>query len=239
MRKLVWLALGSSLALGSQSAPPQVATSPAKYTFAYAPKKGDVTAYKMSMSMDMGLGTPMDIGVKVTTTVTKAEGGMFTVVTTMSDPEGVPASVDLTKIKSTQVVDSHGKVVKTTTEGMPEGAGSFSQSNATEGLPDHPVAVGDTWTAEIKSPLGPETGTYKLAKVEEVKGVQQATIQLTDLTAAPNSKFKVKLTEPGTEVVEVNSGLVHSESLGSTVTVLANEQTPEVTITVHMTMKKL
>src|SRR5579872_5224214 len=99
MRKLVWLSLGSFLALGSQSAPPQAVASPTQYTFAYAPKKGDVTHYKMSMNMDMGLGTPMDISMKLTATVTKAEAGMFTVVTTMSEPEGIPGSVDLSKMK--------------------------------------------------------------------------------------------------------------------------------------------
>ncbi len=185
---------------GSGSSSP-TASATGTYNIKLNPKQGEKYSYVMKtgatgMNMEMGLSM----------TCEKVEGDKFTIVSTIDsvkmNGKDLPAAAaeGITKMKTTNVMDSTGKMLETKLEGAPPG--TATPETPMTSFPAGQVKIGDTWDGGMKMQGADVKVKYKLVKVDDNEATIESTIE-----GLPGGMV---MDGPTITVVELSTGMVVS-----------------------------
>jgi len=152
------------------------------------------------------------IGMQMNMKVTKVEKGQFTVTTTMGgmtmNGQPAPASISdqLKQMVMINVMDAHGKVLKSETKGLP-GMPTSNQGTSVP-FPVKAVRIGDKWSGETTVQGKKIVTSYKLIAVKTVSGMQAAVIH-----ASPQQMPQMSADGPIVFSIELATGFPISMSM--------------------------
>jgi hypothetical protein len=189
---------------------PQATTAIDSHTLHFKPPIGKPMHYDMSMSMNAN-GTPMEIAVVFTMTATKFVANKYTIEATYDSVKapGLPEDQMKSLIegsKVTEVIDSTGHLISTTTEGPLKEMMKGMSFGADSSVFDHAKAkVGDTWVSTVQSAGKSMKLNITLLSVKSVDGTELATYR-SEATEEAKSDY------PGSSVfvIETATGTMRS-----------------------------
>lgn len=177
-----------------------------------APKQGS----KLSYEVAIGSGPKATMVMGFSMLAEKVEGDQVTFLTTFdrvqSEGKALPAEVlaELKKLRTRTVMDSTGKWVSSSTEGLAPGQASADTTTFGVSFPTGRVRVGDTWEGTSTNEGKQIPVRCKLVKIDTIEGTRVAVIE-SALRGDPG--LSITMNGPMTHSIELSTGMVFKATM--------------------------
>lgn len=177
-----------------------------------APQQGAKVSYEVAI----GSGRTATMTMGFSMLAEKVEGDLVTFLTTFdrveSKGQSLPAEAlaELKKLRTRTVMDSTGKWVSSSTEGLAPGQTSPDTTNFGVSFPTGRVWVGDTWEGTSTNEGKQIPVHCKLVKVDTIQGTRVAVIESV-LRGDPG--LSITMNGPMTYSIDLSNGMVFKASM--------------------------
>lgn len=203
--------LAAALLLGAALGQAQIAKQGSAYLFRMKFTKGAKYAYKMNVDMTMpkGMGGPADGKANMLMTMN------IHVKDVKKDVATVAYSASPMKMNGKEMGKATQMEVKQNTRGKFVQGDAAAMNAGSINLPEKPIKLGDSWTAETKMGTGAGAMTvnakYTFKSIKTVNGKQIAVLGVTMASSTP-----VKLNGGGTVELYMSDGALYASDTTAT-----------------------